>query len=785
MMPIANSACPFGSINRTARAHRFSAVVKQIMGGFVVALVCVQMAWADFVVTRAFRSATNAEFERVFLSEVTRAGSELSVGSPVMLNPPLPDAVSIWGMVKVASQNQLVYGAFDPNDQTFDDVFVVDLRRPGVARQLNAPRTDPANELVVVFDGNGQTPRIVYAIRNLTTSIERIYLADSRVPGRSTLVAELPAGDEISSSFEVSPDGSVVAYVVASPTAPRRLAVSFLNRPANSIDVFTDTELTNYNAVQLSFSDDNSLLVWTDVGASDEPGPLRAVSLDPAAGTLGPVILASGSGLVDERVSEFDIKPGSNTLVAYRGFAAGSTVPSDTLLTDLSGGGATTRLNSGASQGALFTSLEDVLWRGDSVLFNSAEDQLQRADLFAVSPDDPGNPGVLTRQVPFATERTAGAAGVSHFVLSPDSDRAALIDGDPALDLFVIDFLNVGASETPFEITPARSLGSITDPNEIPPEFSVGSDMIGMVITEEQLGAPAHQNLYVAAAGFSDSEVAVLNTESPQVFEFSWIDSDAVVSSQPTAMAAAVLPASRNGQVGDTLTAFVTLINGGNVTAERCSIDLIANVPATLSYRTTDPATNAAVGPTDTPLDIAPGAAQSFVVSIVLEAEFAPTDAALAYSCLNADTVTPLSGLNTLLMSASTDPVPDVVALAATASSDGIVRLDENGNGAFSVASVNVGAGSMISVSADSGTDAAVALCESDVVTGACINPSTPTFGSVDLMIDANATSTFSVFASSSTPIALDAANNRVRVVFSDGSGNVRGQTSVAVQSQP
>jgi len=208
-------------------------------------------------------------------------------------------------------------------------------------------------------------------------------------------------------------------------------------------------------------------------------------------------------------------------------------------------------------------------------------------------------------------------------------------------------------------------------------------------------------------------------------------------------------------------------------------------VPAGLSYRTTDPATNAPSGPTDTPVDIGAGAAQSFVVSITLEGEFAPTDAALAYSCLNADTVTPLSGLNTLLMLASVDPVPDVVALAATASGDGIVRLDANGNGAFSVASVNVGAGSMVSVRADTATDADVALCESDPSTGVCINPPTPTFGPVDLLIGASATPTFSVFASSGVPITLDAANNRVRVTFSDSEGNVRGQTSVAVQSQP
>jgi len=757
----------------------------RLIAGFVITLVCSQALWADYVVTRALRSITGTESERVFLSEVTASLNDVSVGTPVMLNPELPDTRQIWAIGSIKSQNQVIYGAFEPGDANFDDLFVVNLRQPGVARQLNAPRGDPINDFVSLFQTNGEGPRVVYAILDLSTSIQRIYLSDTRVPGRSTLVGELPPGDEIATNFELSPDGSIFAYTVNAASGPRRLAVTFLNRPANSVDIFSDSQLTNYNAAELAFSDDSSLLAWTDVGATNEPGPLRAVTLNGATGTVGPVVLASGSDLVNERVSEFEIKPGSNTQIAYRGFAAGSSLPSDTFLSDLSGAGSVTRLNEGASVGALFTSFEDVLWRGDSVLFNSAENQLQRADLFTVVQDNPGNPTLLTSQVPFATERTNRASGVSHFVLSPNNNRTAMIDGDPALDLFVIDQFNIGASFSPFDITAARSLVGLTDPNEIPPQFSAGSDLVSMVITEQQTMGADHQNLYVASASASNSEVPVLNTESPQVLQYFWLDANAVVTAAPTAMAAAVLPASRSGQVGTTLTAFVTLINGGTVTAESCSIDLIANVPATLSYQTTDPATNAATGTPDTPVDIAPGMAQSFVISIALAGEFAPTDAALAYSCLNADTVAPLAGLNTLLMSASADPVPDVIALAATASGDGIARLDANGNGAFSVASVNVGTGSAISVTADSATDAAIALCESNPVTGACVNPSSPTFGAVELTIDANATPTFSVFASSSETIPLDAANNRVRVVFSDADGNVRGQTSVAVQSQP
>jgi len=45
-------------------------------------------------------------------------------------------------------------------------------------------------------------------------------------------------------------------------------------------------------------------------------------------------------------------------------------------------------------------------------------------------------------------------------------------------------------------------------------------------------------------------------------------------------------------------------------------------------------------------------------------------------------------------------------------------------------------------------------------------------------------TPTFAVFASASDPIALDPANSRVFLYFSDELGEVRGATSVAVANE-
>lgn len=78
-----------------------------------------------------------------------------------------------------------------------------------------------------------------------------------------------------------------------------------------------------------------------------------------------------------------------------------------------------------------------------------------------------------------------------------------------------------------------------------------------------------------------------------------------------------------------------------------------------------------------------------------------------------------ITGVNTLLFSASTTPVPDIVALAATLNNNGIVNVSNPAAssaaravmaGAFAVATVNVGgAGGAIMASADRG-DASLPL---------------------------------------------------------------------------
>jgi len=260
-------------------------------------------------------------------------------------------------------------------------------------------------------------------------------------------------------------------------------------------------------------------------------------------------------------------------------------------------------------------------------------------------------------------------------------------------------------------------------------------------------------------------------------------------SSEQTSLVAATLPGVRSVQVGDTASAFATIINLGPVTASGCQIAPATTVAADFTYQVTDPGTNELVGMQNTPANIASNGSQSFLITFTPTAAFNATDIALDFECVNAPPAPVFPGLNTVLLVADDNPVPDVVALASTPTSPGIIDVPGvGGTGFFAVASVNVGITGDISVVAeitDGDPSVTLFICETDPLTAACINPTSPTTGAVITNIAANATPTFSIFASASEAIALDPAGKRVQVTFSDETGGtIRGATSVAIRTQ-
>jgi hypothetical protein len=136
-------------------------------------------------------------------------------------------------------------------------------------------------------------------------------------------------------------------------------------------------------------------------------------------------------------------------------------------------------------------------------------------------------------------------------------------------------------------------------------------------------------------------------------------------------------------------------------------------------------------------------------------------------------------------MSASATPVPDIVALAATVTNDGIIHIPgPTGSAAFAVATSNLGITSAITVSANTGSAVlplTIVLCQTDPISGLCISAPGP---NVPTVIAAGGTPTFGIFVTASGVIPLDPANSRIFIVFVDSNGVVRGRTSVAVTTQ-
>ena len=101
----------------------------------------------------------------------------------------------------------------------------------------------------------------------------------------------------------------------------------------------------------------------------------------------------------------------------------------------------------------------------------------------------------------------------------------------------------------------------------------------------------------------------------------------------------------------------------------------------------------------------------------------------------------------------------------------------------FAVATVNLGIDATITA-ADSGTanlPVTVTVCQTNPSTGVCLAAAA---ASVTTDIPPNATPTFGIFVTGSVAVADMPGVNRIFVTFTDSSGVLRGETSVAVRTQ-
>ncbi len=226
------------------------------------------------------------------------------------------------------------------------------------------------------------------------------------------------------------------------------------------------------------------------------------------------------------------------------------------------------------------------------------------------------------------------------------------------------------------------------------------------------------------------------------------------------------------------------MINPGVTDMTGCGIFPTTSVPGVFLCQTTDPSTNGLIGTPNTPVGIAAGGLQTFYLAFTLGGIIAPTDVRLYFVC-STDFAPVVVGLNTLLLSASTVPGPDVIALTATIGGNGIVNVPgANGTGVFAVGTANVGTTATLTVTADTGgvgLPVTLTLCQTDPATGSSLVPPTP---NVMVSINADAAPTFGIFVTGGGPIPFSPATNRIFVRFKDTEGLTRGSTSVAVRTQ-
>lgn len=268
---------------------------------------------------------------------------------------------------------------------------------------------------------------------------------------------------------------------------------------------------------------------------------------------------------------------------------------------------------------------------------------------------------------------------------------------------------------------------------------------------------------------------------SPQIMELA-----SIPTGLPSALVASVLPASRSVRTETTATAFATIINTSATPLTGCEI-APATGPAigglTYTFHTTNPATNQIVGPPNQPVNVPANGIQTFVFAFTASLAFPPTDIQLSFQCAGSTPAPIVVGLDTILLSASATPVPDIVALAATSGGNGIVDVSgPSGSGAFAVATVNVGASGLITATADTGNitlPVDLAVCGTNAATGVC---TTPIGASATVQIDAGQTPTFAAFLTAHGTFAFDPALHRAFLRFKDQANTTRGATSVAIR---
>lgn len=251
-----------------------------------------------------------------------------------------------------------------------------------------------------------------------------------------------------------------------------------------------------------------------------------------------------------------------------------------------------------------------------------------------------------------------------------------------------------------------------------------------------------------------------------------------------TGPATALLPSSRSVTTGQPATAFLTAVNSGSHDAHACHIRPGRPFDGAFSFQPTDPQTNQPVGSLDVAIGIPAGESRSFVVAATPAAgsEAAGYDLPVSVQCANSPSSLEISGVNSLRLSFSSTPAPDLIAIGSTVGNTGILDIPAGGSAAFAVATANVGAAGTMTLRPVATGDLSLDLtiCETNPATGACMADRS---ASLTRTYASNETASFAVFARSEDSVPFTPATRRVFLEAVDDGGISRGSTSVAVRT--
>ncbi len=252
-------------------------------------------------------------------------------------------------------------------------------------------------------------------------------------------------------------------------------------------------------------------------------------------------------------------------------------------------------------------------------------------------------------------------------------------------------------------------------------------------------------------------------------------------------LVSAILPGSRSIGIGQTATAFGTVINTGPA-ATKCYLQpsIFGTYRGEFDFRVVTP--DNAIDPAfavNEGVDVPAGGIRSFVFAITPRLINPGVSVKVLFDCENTRPAPETNGVNSFVLTATTPPGPDMIPIAVTLSGDGIVNIPGNtGTGLFAASVINIGAAAPITVSADVGgfpLGVDVTVCETNPATGVCLAPAaaaqTRAFATNDI-------ATYVVFARGTQEVPFNPGAHRVVLRFKDAQGGLRGLTSVAVRTQ-